>query len=83
MFQNVLTELRQFAGRLPSSVLIVGKVSSEQRAAMTPIFSLVTQGRFLDRLYYRLNVMTLNVNDDVAWPIPRAVTKKQFIGPAR
>jgi transcriptional regulator of acetoin/glycerol metabolism len=43
----------------------------------------VTQGRFLDRLYYRLNVMTLNVNDDVAWPIPRAVTKKQFIGPAR
>jgi hypothetical protein len=147
MFQNVLTELRQFAGRLPSSVLMVGKVSPEQRAgaleelcawcqrdayhpqrmafklpnvstsiivvidevadisrddqqtllqwlehqrdamvlsfAINPIFSLVTQGRFLDRLYYRLNVMTLNVNDDVAWPIPRAVTKKQFIGPAR
>lgn len=32
MFQDVLTELRQFAGRLPSSVLIVGKVSPEQRA---------------------------------------------------
>ena len=151
MFQNVLTELRQFAGRLPSSVLIVGTVSPEQRAgalkelcawcqrdvyhpqrmafklpnvstsilvvidevadiatddqqrllqwlehhpdamvlsfAINPIFPLVEQGKFLERLYYRLNVMTLNVNDDATWPLsdryPRAVPKNTFIGPAR
>ena len=151
MFQNALTELRQFAGRLPSSVLIVGRVSPEQRAApleelcawcqrdvyhpqrmafklpnvstsilfvidevadiatddqqrllqwlehhpdamvlsfaINPIFPLVEQGKFSERLYYRLNVITLNVNDDPTWPpsdrYPRAVPKKQFIGPAR
>ena len=32
MFQHALTELRQFASRLPSGVLIVGTVSPEQRA---------------------------------------------------
>jgi len=151
MFQDVLTELRQFAGRLPSSVLIVGKVRPEQRAAALeelcawcqrdvyhpqrmafelpsvstpiivvidqvaelspddqrrlvqwlgqhpntmvlsfatkPIFSLVEQGKFLERLYYRLNVMTLNVNDAATWAprdgYPRAVPKKPFMGPAR
>ena len=151
MFQNALTELRQFAGRLPSSVLIVGTVSPEQRAgaleelcawcqrdvyypqrmafklpnvstsilvvidevadiatddqqrllqwlehhpdamvlsfAIHPIFPLVEQGKFSERLYYRLNVITLNVNDDPTWPLsnryPRAVPKKRFIGPAR
>jgi hypothetical protein len=151
MFQNVLTELRQFAGRLPSSVLIVGTVSPEQRAgpleelcawcqrdvyhlqrmafklpnvstsilvvidevadistddqqtllqwleqhpdamvlsfATKPIFSHVKRGTFLERLYYRLNVMTLSVNHGAAWPpsdrYPRAVTKKHFNGPAR
>ncbi len=151
MFQNVLTELRQFVGRLPSSVLIVGTVSPEQRAgaleelcarcqrdvyhpqrmafklpdvstsilvvidevadiatddqqsllqwlaqhpdamvlsfAINPIFPLVEQGKFLERLYYRLNVMTLNVNDDATWApsdrYPRPVPKKPFIGPAQ
>ena len=151
MFHDVLTELRQLAGRLPSSVLIVGTVSPEQRAgpleelcawcqrdvyhpqrmafklpdvsssilvvidevadiatddqerllqwlehhpdamvlsfAINPIFPLVEQGTVLERLYYRLNVITLNVNDDPTWPLsnryPRAVRKNQFIGPAR
>ena len=151
MFQNVLTELRQFAIRLPSSVLIVGTVSPEQRAgalqelcawcqrdvyhpqrmafelptvstpmlvvidraaelspddqqrlvqwlehhpdamvlsfATNPIFPLVEQGKFLERLYYRLNVMTLNVNDDATWApgdrYPRSGPKKPFIGPAQ
>jgi len=151
MFQDVLTELRQFAGRLPSSVLIVGTVSPEQRAralkelcawcqrdvyypqrmafklpnvstsllivideladiatddqqrllqwlehhhdamvlsfAINPIFPLVTLSTFSERLYYRLNVMTLSVNHDAARPpsdrYPRAVTKTKFIGPFR
>jgi len=52
-----------------------------------PIFPLVEQGKFLDRLYYRLNVMALTVNDDTTWAssdrYPRAVPKKPFIGPAQ
>jgi len=152
MFQDVLTELRQFAGRLPLKVLILGTVTSKQRAqvlrefrarcgrdmyhpqrrmafelpivstgiivvidevadistddqqtllqwleqnrdamvlsfSINPIFPLVTQSRFLERLYYRLNVMTLSVNHDAAWPpsdrYPRAVTKNKFTGPDR
>ena len=35
--------------------------------AIDAIFPLVEQGKYLERLYYRLNVMTLNVNDDAAW----------------
>ena len=130
MLHDVLTELPQFAGRLPSSVLIVGTVSPEQRAgtlkelcawcqrdvyhpqrmafelptvstpiivvidrvaelspddqqrlvqwledhpdamvlsfATNHIFPLVEQGKFLERLYYRLNVMTLSVDDATA-----------------
>ena len=153
MFQDLLTELRQFAGRLPLKVLILGTVSPEQRVqvlqefragcgggdmyhpqrnmgfklpnvstgiivvidevadvsaddqhtllhwleqhrdgmvlsfAKKPIFPFVKQGTFLDRLYYCLNVMTLNVND-AGWPpsarsYPRAVPKKPLTGPAR
>jgi Sigma-54 interaction domain len=149
MFQDVLTELRQLAGHLPPSVLIVGKVTPEQRAvvleelcawcqrdvyhpqrmafelptvstsiivvidrvaelspddqqrllqwleeypdamvlsfATKPIFSLVEQGKFSERLYYRLNVITLNVNDDPTWPLsnryPRAVPKNSSSDP--
>ena len=150
MFQNALTELRQFASRLPSGVLIVGTVSPEQRAgsleelcascqrdayhpqrmgfklptvstsilvvidevadiatddqqrllqwlehhpdamvlsfAINPIFPLVEQGKFSERLYYRLNVITLNVHDDPTWPrsnrYPRAVPKNSASDPS-
>ena len=55
--------------------------------AMNAIFPLVEQGKYLERLYYHLNVMTLNVNDDAAWspsdPDTRAGTKMRFIGPFR
>jgi transcriptional regulator of aromatic amino acid metabolism len=52
--------------------------------AANPIFPLVAQGKFLDRLYYRLNVITLNVNDDAAWSSRDrpAGTKKRFIRPS-
>ena len=51
--------------------------------AAKPIFPLVAQDKFLERLYYRLNVMTLDVNDDAAWPpgdrYARAGTTREFI----
>ena len=146
MWQDTLPELRQFTGRLPLNVLILGAVTPKQRAealrelraecerdtyypqrgmafelpivsttiividevadvstddqqtllqwleqhrdamvlsfATKPIFPLVTQSTFLERLYYRLNVMTLHVNDDAAWPpddrYTRAGTTRKF-----
>jgi hypothetical protein len=152
MFQEVLTELRQCAACLPFNVLILGTVTSEQRAealqelragserdayypqrriafdlptvstnimvvideaadvstddqqtllhwleqhrdgmvlsfAINAIFPLVEQGKYLERLYYRLNVMTLNVNDAAEWSpgdrYTRTGTRKHFIGPFR
>ena len=150
MFQDLLSELRRCARRLPFNVLILGPVTPEQRAevvqelrvgnerhafhaqrnmfftlpmvptttivvideaahlstddqqallqwllqhrdamvlsfAATPIFPIVAQGKFLDRLYYRLNVMTLNVNDDAAWSSGdrHAGTKRHVIGRSR
>ena len=151
MFQDLLTELRQCAPRLPLNILILGIVTHEQRAqalqqlrggcerdAHHPqrrmgfelptvststivvidevaglstdeqqtllqwleqhrdtmvlsfgthaVFPLVTQGQFVEKLYYRLNVMTLNINDDAAVPpgdhYPRAATKTPFRGSA-
>jgi hypothetical protein len=148
MWQETLAELRQFKGRSPLSVLILGPVTPEQRAqalqelragcdrdayypqrsiafelpivetsiivvidevadissddqqtllqwleqhrgamvlsfATKPIFPLVVQSNFLERLYYRLNVMTLHVNDDAAWPpgdrYTRPGTTRKFI----
>ena len=150
MFQDLLSELRRCARRLPFNVLILGAVTPEQRTAAVqelrvgnerhafhaqrnmfftlpmvstttivvidesadlstddqqtllqwllqhrdamvvsfaanPIFPLVAQGKFLDRLYYHLNVITLNVNDDAAWSSRdrHAGTQKHFIGPSR
>ena len=55
--------------------------------AIDAIFPLVEQGKYLERLYYRLNVMTLNANDDAARSpghrYTRTDTKKHFIGPFR
>jgi len=54
--------------------------------AINPIFPLVEQGKFSERLYYRLNVITLNVNDDPTWPLsnryPRAVPKNSSSDPS-
>jgi hypothetical protein len=55
--------------------------------AKNAIFPLVEHGKCLERLYYHLNVMTLNANDDAARSpghrYTRTDTKKHFIGPFR
>jgi transcriptional regulator of aromatic amino acid metabolism len=34
--------------------------------AVNPVFPLVTNGTFLERLFYRLNIITLTVDDEAA-----------------
>ncbi len=51
--------------------------------ATKPIFPLVAEDKFLDRLYYRLNVLTLHVSVSSAWPpgdrYTRSGTTSEFI----
>jgi Transcriptional regulator of aromatic amino acids metabolism len=35
--------------------------------AIEPVFPLVMKGTFLERLFYRINIITLTVNDKAAW----------------